>query len=98
MNLKPLGIVKTIVESAGMGISYAYDDLVFLDHNAFLLQFTDNDQEILIHANSEAEGGEIKDPVAKLKNAAAAQGMTFTDGGLYTLTQLDDENLRIEFL
>lgn len=98
MNLKPLGIVKTIVESAGMGISYAYDDLVFLDHNAFLLQFTDNDQEILIHANSEAEGGVIKASVAKLKNAAATQGMAFADGGLYTLTPLDDENIRIEFL
>ena len=69
MNLKPLGIVKTIVEAAGMGISYAYDDLVFLDHNAFLLQFTDNDKEILIHTNSEAEGGEINDSVARLKNA-----------------------------
>ena len=98
MNLKPLGIVKTIVESAGMGISYAYDDLVFLDHNAFLLQFADNDKEILIHTNSEAEGGEINDSVARLKNAAVAQGMTFMDGGLYTLTQLDDENIRIEFL
>lgn len=99
MNLKPLGIVKTIVESAGMGISYAYDDLVFLDHNAFLLQFTDNDKEVLIHANSEAEGEEIKDSaVARLKNVAASHEITFTDGGLYTLTQADDENIRIEFL
>ena len=98
MNLRPLGIVKTIVESAGMGISYAYDDLVFLDHNAFLLQFTDNDKEILIHANSEAEGREIRDSIARLKNVAAAHEITFTDGGLYTLTQADDENIRIEFL
>lgn len=98
MSLKPLGVVKTIVESAGMGISYAYDDLVFLEHNAFLLQFTDNDKEILIHTNSEAEGEEIKDSIAKLKNVAAAQGVTFTDGGLYTLAQADDENIRIEFL
>ncbi len=98
MNLRPLGIVKAIVESAGMGISYAYDDLVFLDHNAFLLQFTDNDKEILIHANSEAEGREIKDSIARLKNVAASHEITFTDGGLYALTQADDENIRIEFL
>ena len=97
MSLKPLGKVTTIVESAGMGISYAYDDLVFLEHNAFFLEFTDNDKEVLIHTNSEAEGGEIKDSVGKLKNIAASQGMTFTDGGLYTLTQADDENIRIEF-
>ena len=98
MSLKPLGKVTTIVESAGMGISYAYEDLVFLDHNAFLLEFTDNDKELLIHTNSEAEEGEIKDSIAKLKNVAAAQGMAFADGGLYTLTQADDENIRIEFL
>ena len=98
MSLNPLGKITTIVESAGMGISYAYDDLVFLNHNAFLLEFTANAKEILIHTNSEAEGGEIKDSVGKLKNIAAAHDVTFTDGGLYTLTQMDEENIRIEFL
>lgn len=98
MSLKPLGIVTEIVESAGMGISYAYEDLVFLEHNAFLLQFTANDKELLIHTNSEAEEGEIKDSIAKLKKMAADNGMTFTGGGRYSLTQADDENIRIEFL
>lgn len=97
MSLKPLGKVTTIVESSGMGISYAYEDLVFLEHNGFLLEFTDDDKEILIHTNSEAEGEEIKDAIGKLKNIATAHGMTFADGGLYTLTQADDENIRIEF-
>ncbi len=97
MSLKPLGIVTEIVESAGMGISYAYEDLVFLEHNAFLLEFTANDKELLIHTNSEAEESGIKDSIAKLKNIAGTHGMTFTDGGRYTLTQADDENIRIEF-
>jgi hypothetical protein len=97
MSLKPLGIVTNIVESAGMGISYAYEDLVFLEHNAFLLEFTANDKELLIHTNSEAEENGIKDSIAKLKTVAVTYGMTFTDGGLYTLTQADDENIRIEF-
>ena len=97
MSLRPLGMVTEIVESAGMGISYAYEDLVFLEHNAFLLEFTANDTELLIHINSEAEAMDIKDSIGKLKNVAAAHGMTFTDGGRYTLTQADDENIRIEF-
>ncbi|MCX5869870.1 MAG: hypothetical protein NTY00_04390 [Deltaproteobacteria bacterium] len=97
MSLKPLGIVTEIVESAGMGISYAYEDLVFLEHNAFLLEFTANDKELLVHTNSEAEESEVKDSIARLKNVAVAHGMTFTDGGLYTLTQADDENIRIDF-
>jgi hypothetical protein len=69
MSLKPLGIVTEIVESAGMGISYAYEDLVFLEHNAFLLQFTANDKELLIHTNCEAEEGEINDSITKLINS-----------------------------
>lgn len=97
MSLKPLGIVTEILESAGMGISYAYEDLVFLEHNAFLLEFTAGDKELLIHTNSEAEAEGIKGSIAKLKSVAGLHGMTFTDGGLYTLTQADDENIRIEF-
>ena len=60
MRLKPLGVVKEIVEAAGMGISYVYDDLVFIDHNALLLQFAGNDWEILIHINQEASGLELR--------------------------------------
>jgi len=97
MSLKPLGIITEIVEAAGMGISYAYEDLVFLEHNAFLLEFTANDQELLLHSNSEAVESEIRDSIARLKKMAADNGMIFTDGGLYTLTQADDENIRIEF-
>lgn len=37
---RKLGVVKDIVEAAGMGIAHVYEDLVFLNHNAFLLQFT----------------------------------------------------------
>lgn len=97
MSLRPLGMVTEIVESAGMGISYAYEDLVFLEHNAFLLEFTADNNELLIHTNSEAEAVEIKDSIGKLKKVAATHGLTFTDGGRYTLTQADDENIRIEF-
>lgn len=97
MSLKPLGIVTEIVEAAGMGISYAHEELVFLEHNAFLLEFTASDKEFLIHSNSEAVESEIRDSIARLKKVAADNGMIFTDGGLYTLTQADDENIRIEF-
>jgi hypothetical protein len=98
MSLKPLGIVREIVESAGMGISYAYEDLVFLEHNAFLLQFTANDKEIFVHTNSEADKMEIKEPIAKLKMVGLTHGLTFTVVGRYRLSQVDEENIRIEFI
>ncbi|MBC8318154.1 MAG: hypothetical protein H8E41_09625 [Desulfobulbaceae bacterium] len=97
MGLKPLGIVKEIVESIGMEISYAYDDLVFMEHNAFLLQFTEKENELLIHMNRDADETELKNDIARLKKAASVHLVTFNDGTTYTLSQADDDNIRIEF-
>ncbi|MCB2183131.1 MAG: hypothetical protein KQH63_13940 [Desulfobulbaceae bacterium] len=97
MGQKPLGVLKDIVESMGMGISYAYEDLVFLEHSAFILQFTDNDHEILVHINTEADMKELEDTLAKLNNAASGRGMASIIGKYFTLSQADDANIAIEF-
>ncbi|MBL4901704.1 MAG: hypothetical protein JKY62_03550 [Desulfocapsa sp.] len=98
MPLRPLGTVKEILESAGMNISYAYEDLVFLDHNAFLLQFTDKEQEVLIHINEEAVEDEIVQDLALLQQQAEENKMVFSQAGYYRLSQADEENINIEFL
>lgn len=97
MSLKPLGMVKNIVEAAGMGISYAYDDLVFLEHNSFLLQFTDNDREIKIHVNSEADEGTVQSDIERLQEVALKQSMQFNRGTRYTLIPEGEDAIRIEF-
>lgn len=98
MAFKKLGIVKNIVESVGMAIGHAYDDLVFLDHNAFLLQFAEEENTVIIHCNSEADKASLKDAMTILKGAAMAHEMTFVEGSDYLLAQVDDENLRVEFM
>lgn len=98
MGLKKLGVVKDIVESVGMGISYAYEDLVFLEHNAVLLQFAEDDNTVILHCNQEAERPAVEEAIGSLKCAAQAHEMRFVDGSLYAMTQADDENVRIEFL
>ncbi len=45
--LMKLGVIKEIVEATGMSLSYAYEDLVFLDHNALLLQSTQDSDTVL---------------------------------------------------
>lgn len=98
MSIKPLGKLKELVESAGMGVSYAYEDLVFLDHNAFLLQFGDDGRTIIIHTNSEADTGETTEGVSRLKKAAPeVTDIEFVDGVLYTLTQAEDYSISISF-
>lgn len=97
MPLKPLGKVKEIIEEAGMKLSYAYDDLVFLEHNAFLLQFTPRPDELLIHINSEAESETIFDEIASLQKTAERHKMFFLKGSYYCLEQTEDQTLRLQF-
>ena len=95
--MNPLGAVKNIVEAVGMDISYAYEDLVFLEHNGFLLQFSENGQEVLVHVNSEADEVVVGGDIDRLMESALNHDMRFVRGNLYTLAQEDDENIRIEF-
>ena len=97
MTLYQLGFVKNIVEAVGMDISYAHEDLIFLEQNGFLLQFTDNAKEVLVHTNSEADEAVISHDINTLMESALNHDMHFYKGGFYTLTQVDDENIRIEF-
>ncbi|MCI5162927.1 MAG: hypothetical protein D3917_13105 [Candidatus Electrothrix sp. AX5] len=92
-----LGIVKEIVEATGMGISYAYEDLVFLDHNALLLQFTQDSDTVLVHTNREAATEPAQATIAALKQAAQEREMTFLAGQVYALIQGEDEQIKIEF-
>lgn len=98
MGLKPLGIVREIVEAAGMTISYVYEDLVFIDHNAFLLQFTDADKVVLLHFNREAGGEELAAAIFRLKKESMAREILLRDGDTYTLRQAEGEQIRLEFL
>ena len=97
MTLKPLGKVKELVESVGMGISYAYDDLVFLEHNAFLLQFGKDNKTLFVHANEEAKPEEVSECIARLEKAAALQELTIKKGKVYKLSQAEDNMVTLEF-
>ncbi len=97
MSERKLGVVKEIVEAVGMNISHVYEDLVFLNHNAILLQFTDDSNVLLLRINQEAEQKDANSGSALLKQEALARKMQFLDGGSYALAQDGPEQVRIEF-
>jgi hypothetical protein len=96
--LNPLGMIRQIVEAVGMGVSYAYEDLVFLEHNAFMLQFTDSETEILVHRNIEAAAEELAGDLGRLQVEAHTAGLEFTEAGFYRLTPVNEGNIQLEFL
>lgn len=98
MTRRPLGTVTEIIESAGMEVSYAYEDLVFLEHNGFLLEFTNRKNEVLIHINEEVVEHELPALLLLLQKKAEERAMVFNIGRYYRLHQQGSGNIHIEFL
>jgi len=98
MTGRELGLVREALTAAGMDISYAYEDLVFPEHNGFLLQFSDDPHTIKLHINIEANEDELATAISLLELKGAEIGLTLKTGSKYCMRQLDDrENITLEF-
>ena len=98
MRKPPLGTVTEILESVDMAVSHAYDDLVFLEESCFLLQFTENEEEILVHVNEATAEEKMGIPLSDLQKKAEEYTMRFIRGGYFRVSQTDREHLHVEFL
>ncbi len=93
---KPLGFIKQGLEELGCGLSYVYEDLIFPDHTAYLIQFGEENHEILLYMNAEVESRE--DLYETFSDVFAGRiGFSICYGGTFSLSQGEDENLNIEF-
>jgi len=100
MGLRPLGIAKEIVESLRLEITYHYDDLIFVEHNAFILQFDDaSDTNLKVFFNTDLESEKRTEIEAKLTVSARDREFTITVCGLYEMTnEKGSKELKINFI
>jgi len=94
---KPLGKITAILADLGLEVTYAYDDLVFVQHSAFLLQFTDKPKILKLYTNSECDPVEANNVASNIVLAFDEGGFVADPSGHYTLSQNDDETLKLEF-
>lgn len=94
---RPLGVVKELIEQMGADLTYAYEDLIFISHNHFLLQFGPSGEQLYFWTNVEATAIEAQQAFDRLKALAADQGLILSRKGRYTLAQGDGENLNLQF-
>lgn len=88
MSYRPLGLVKDMLASMGLTPTYAYEDLVFVEHNAFLLQF--EEETVGLHLNVDCPEEEAGPLTARAIEAGAAVELTVVPRGRYELTADDD--------
>ncbi|NTW68902.1 MAG: hypothetical protein HGB23_03525 [Chlorobiaceae bacterium] len=96
-SLRPLGTVIQLLEELGHEVTYAYEDLVFVNHNGFLLQFENAGPTLNLFFNRNFPKTEADSIEQSIIPAADKLGLAINKKGLYNLTEQDNENLKIEF-
>lgn len=94
---RPLGLLKQLLEEIGGEISYVYEDLIFLNHNVYLLQFGSGGNLLSFHANQEASAEDAQSAFETFSCAASGRGFVTTFEGSYTLTQEEGETINLHF-
>lgn len=95
---RPLGALKMILEGLGEDITYAYEDLVFVHHNHYLLQFGETGDQLIYFTNVDTPAGEASKHFRTIQEAVGAKDIFLRDGGRYRLTPAVDQTFSIEFL
>jgi hypothetical protein len=96
--LKPLGIIKEMLDGIGLQITYAYDDLLFVEHNAFLLQMGKLGEEVLLYFNTESAREKRDDITNLLKECGRQYRFQVNRKGTYSIVQNEQQNeLQLQF-
>ena len=99
MPYRPLGLVREMLASMGLTPTYAFEDLVFVEHNAFLLQFEDEGETVGLHVNAECPDPELDPLVGRAVQAGAAVGLTVVMRGRYEMRANEgDDTFSVHFL
>ncbi len=97
MNEKPLGKITALLADLGLEVTYAYDDLVFVQECAFMIQFTDELKKLKLFINTECEPAVAEEVVANIISAFDRDGFSVTSAGRYFLTPHENETVDISF-
>lgn len=90
IGLRPLPLAEEVVATTGLKVTFAYDDLVFVEHNAFLLRFNDEKPEqLFLHFNNECEESEKSKLIRMLEAKAFSLGMQIVKSTNYTMKQIE---------
>lgn len=98
--LRSLPIAEQIIKSTGLNMTYPYDDLVFVEHNPFLLRFNDEKPEqIFIHFNKDCYAEDKQKMLNSMERKAFKLGVSLLEKSHYTMKQEDgSEEITLEFL
>ena len=96
----PLGRVLNIIEPTSLEVTYNYDDLVFVEHNPFIIRFDDKDSQLIyLHFNNNLEAVEAERLTTILNKSTLNEGLKLKLDKKFTLTANEQtEEIEIKFI
>lgn len=89
-------IIK-LVEEMGLEVTYAFEDLVFVEHSAFLFQFLSN-QNIALYFNKECPEDDARRLEQQVATSGVKKKLTIMRKGRFSVSQKEgEENLELLF-
>lgn len=96
---RPLNLAEQLAEAMQTPITYAYDDLVFFEHSAILIQFDNsNTSQLHLYINTGTNQKARDEIKMRWLQAAQKKNVTLSFKGMFTIEQnTDKEELSIRF-
>jgi hypothetical protein len=98
LQYRPLGMVTEALEQIGIEVTYAYEDLIFIEHNHFLLQFGKTGEILFFYANVETPEEAARRFFREAQTAVSAKGISLLERGQYRLERGAGEELSLQFI
>ena len=97
--IRPLYLVDAIVKLSGQEITFAYEDLVFIEHSEVLIQFNDpNVNQLLLHIHKDLIESDFQTKKENYLDYAKSTGVIMNYVGRFSLAQKSDkEEINITF-
>lgn len=98
--MRELGKLSAILSDIGMEVTYAYDDLVFLQSSMCLLQFPadESEQPVALYLHHEFAGREVDFTMSTLQQTLTRNGINVEDKGRFALSECEHGEIRIQFM
>ena len=94
---RQLGKIIALLADLGLEVTYTYDDLVFVQHSAFILQFINDPAQMKLYINTECDPAQANTIAADIVLEFDKVDLTVTPVGRFFLTPNEDQTLNIQF-
>lgn len=86
-----------LVEEMGLEVTYAYDNLVFIEHNAFLFQFSKS-TSLALYFNTDCPAEDMKSLEKKICSLGKNKKLSILRKGRFSMKQREnEENIDLAF-